>query len=194
MGDVAGKSSGERKRLVAYVVTSANEQPSPAELRRFLEEQLPAHMIPSTFVILDAMPRTANGKVDRQALPSAHRLRPDGGAPFVPPSTNLERRIAAVWQAVLEVDKIGVHDNFFDLGGHSLLMLRVQGKLRESLNIETTIVDLFRSPTVASLAKSIRLKKPVDDGNGFQQRAEKQQQVWGESKARNGRNSSNGQQ
>jgi len=139
------------------------------------------------------LPRTANGKVDRQALPSAYRLRSDGRAPFEPPGTDLERRIAAIWQAVLGVDKIGVHDNFFDLGGHSLLMLRVQSKLKESLNAETTIVDLFRSPTIASLAKSIRLEKPVDGVNSLQQRAAKQRQAWGESKALNGRGSSNGQ-
>lgn len=122
-------------------------------LREYLRERLPDHMVPSAFVIMEALPLTPNGKVDRKNLPSPDTRRDEtvtGG--FVAPRTKVEGQIARVWQEVLGVDTVGVHDNFFDLGGHSLLMVRTHGRLAELFKGELSIVDLLRYPTVASLA------------------------------------------
>ena len=121
-------------------------------LREHLRERLPEHMVPTVFVMLDALPLTPNGKVDRKNLPS-HASRPvaqTGG--FVAPRNQMERQIARVWQEVLGTETVGAHDNFFDLGGHSLLMVRVHGRLCEVLSRELSIVELLRYPTVSSLA------------------------------------------
>ncbi len=160
------------KRLVAYVVSSqlsvvsSNGQLTTDngqrttdngqltnELRAFLKQRLPDYMIP-TVLLLAQMPLTPNGKVNRQALPAPHD---EGAAPHTdsPPRTELERMIARVWQGVLDVDRVGVHDNFFDLGGHSLLLARVHQRLRELLPGDLPIVDLFRYPTVSALAQHL---------------------------------------
>jgi amino acid adenylation domain-containing protein len=121
-------------------------------LRDYLRGQLPEYMVPSAFVMLDALPLTPNGKVDRKNLPSpvARPAALRGG--FVPPRSGIEQQIARVWQEVLGVDTVGANDNFFDLGGHSLLMVRVHGRLFEIFKGNLSIVDLLRYPTVASLA------------------------------------------
>lgn len=127
-----------------------------ADLRNRLREALPEYMVPSAFVIMpDALPRTPNGKLDRKNLPPPDRIRSGSDTGFVAPKTKLERRIAAVWQEVLGAKEIGVQDNFFDLGGHSLLMIRLHGKLREELAISQSVTDLFRYPSIASLANAI---------------------------------------
>jgi amino acid adenylation domain-containing protein len=139
------------RRLAAYVAGAAGID--PAVLRSSLAERLPDYMVPSHVVILEALPRTPNGKVDRRALPAPVPKSPRTGAP-VAPRTALERTIAAVWAEVLGVERVGVEDNFFDLGGHSLLVARVHGRLRESLGRDDlTMVDLFRHPTVVALAR-----------------------------------------
>jgi Phosphopantetheine attachment site len=102
--------------------------------------------------LLEALPLTPNRKVDRRALPVPEHRRFERG--FVAPQTDLERAIAVVWQEVLGLETVGVHDNFFDLGGHSLLIVRLQSRLREALRREVAIIDLLRYPTVRSLAKS----------------------------------------
>ncbi len=125
-------------------------------VRGFLREQLQEDMVPSTFVLLDALPLTPNGKVDRQALPAPDHGRPTMERSFIAPSTGIEQTIAVAWQEVLGLEKVGVHDNFFDLGGHSMLMVRLYSKLREMLNHhELSIIDLFRYPTINSLAQYI---------------------------------------
>jgi len=111
-------------------------------------------MVPSQFVTLNALPLTPNGKVDRKALP-----KPDGSLqpePLALPQTEVEKAIAALWQSVLNLEQVGLHDNFFDLGGHSLLMVRVHGQIQKQLAIEIPLVDLFRYPTVSSLAAHLR--------------------------------------
>src|SRR6202035_4921844 len=139
-------------RLVAYF-TAAGTGVDPSDLRRFLEGQLPAHMIPFLFVPLAALPTTANGKVDRVALPNdPNSLRDAAESSSRPPHTDLERQIAAVWQELLGIDKVGVHDNFFDLGAHSLLMVRAADALRKAVGERLILLDLFRYPTVATLA------------------------------------------
>jgi acyl carrier protein len=152
------ESSGD-KRLVAYVVSMKAQAPSADELRLFLKEKLPGHTIPAFFVMLEEMPLTPNGKIDRRALKSRKIERPDLQADFVTPRTQLERTIAATWQEVLKLESVGVHDNFFDLGGHSLLIVQLHGKLKETLDPAITIIDLFGHPTIASLSEYLSLKQ-----------------------------------
>jgi acyl carrier protein len=144
------------KRMVAYVVgrqAMSEEAVSAGELRRFLEEKLPDYGIPSTFVTLDAFPLTKNGKVDRAALPAPGEGRPWLDATYVAPQTETERVVAGLWQEVLGVEDVGIHDNFFDLGGHSLMVVLLHNRLKDSFPKELSIVDLFRHPTVASLSR-----------------------------------------
>ena len=141
------------KRLVAYVVAAREQSPPTVnELRRHLREQLPDYMIPAAFVVLPALPLTPNGKVNRLALPSPEKLRPELEAAYTPPRTEAERLIASLWQEVLGLEQVGMDDNFFDLGGHSLLTIQVHLKLRERFAKELTIIDVFKYPTVSMMA------------------------------------------
>jgi surfactin family lipopeptide synthetase C len=140
------------KRLVAYVVPTQGQAVAAGELRGFLKERLPGYMVPSVFVTLDALPLTPNGKVDRQVLPEPDGLRPELTAGYVAPQTEAEQMIAGVWQDVLQVEKVGIYDNFFDLGGHSLLAIQVHGKLQDLFKREISVVEIFRYPTVSALA------------------------------------------
>jgi amino acid adenylation domain-containing protein len=142
------------KRITAYFVGAAEGAPSPAELRAFVAERLPEHMVPSFLVPLEAIPLTTHGKLDRRALPE-----PEGGATaahvFVAASGETEETLAAVWREVLGTERVGVNDNFFELGGHSLLLAQVQVRLREVMERDVAMVDLFRFPTVRSLAQHL---------------------------------------
>jgi amino acid adenylation domain-containing protein len=130
---------------------------SNKELRLHLKRHLPEYMIPSSFTVLEALPLTANGKVDRQALPAPDRARPEAHleASFRQPQTEVERTIAAIWCNVLGLDpeRVGIHDNFFDLGGHSLLAVKAHAQLQEAFKREISMVELFKYPTIAALAK-----------------------------------------
>ena len=121
------------------------------ELRDFLQQKLPEYMIPSAYVLLDALPLTRNGKVDRLALSALESLLPQQSAAYVEPVTDSEQLIAGVWQQVLQLEKIGINDNFFELGGNSLLMVKTQLKLQEILGKKIPIVDMFKAPTISSL-------------------------------------------
>jgi amino acid adenylation domain-containing protein/FkbM family methyltransferase len=138
------------ERLVGYVVSAAGVTVN--ELREHLRANLPEYMVPSIIVILDQVPLTPNGKVDRAALPAPD---PSGAlvtGMFVAPRTELEGTIAAIWQSVLGLEKVGVNDNFFDLGGHSLLLVKVYSELRVETGMEIAMLKLFEYPTVSSLA------------------------------------------
>ncbi|HEX5715840.1 MAG TPA: amino acid adenylation domain-containing protein, partial [Thermoanaerobaculia bacterium] len=144
------------QRLTAYVVG-----PAPSgELRRHLRASLPEYMVPSAFVVLPKLPLLPNGKVDRKSLPAPEAERPELAAPFIAPKSRLEGVISEAWRSVLGVERVGVHDNFFDLGGHSLLMAQVHHKLRESLpddlGSRLAMVELFQYPTIAALARHLR--------------------------------------
>jgi amino acid adenylation domain-containing protein len=152
------------KRLVAYVVPEAGtvaerggKSPrfSPVILRSFLEEKLPAYMVPSSFVALDALPLTPNGKLDRAALPAPDTANLALEAEYVAPRTHVEEALCAIWRDVLGVERVGVHDNFFTLGGHSLLATQVASRIRLRLQIELPLQKLFVHLTVAALAKVI---------------------------------------
>ncbi len=137
------------KRLVAYVVARQQSAPATSDLRRFLSQKLPPYMIPAVFVQIAALPLTPSGKVDRRSLPvpSFRTLEVADAMP----QTEIEQAIATVWQQVLNIDKVGIHDNFFEIGGHSLLMLKVNSQLREIFKTDLSIVEMFRYPTINSL-------------------------------------------
>jgi len=135
------------------------QRTSVTHLRDVLKDKLPSYMVPSSFVFLSMIPLTANGKVDRQALACPEELLVDESA-FLAPNTEIEHQIAASWKQVLHQEKIGVHDNFFDLGGNSLLVVQVQQKLVEILNQEIPIITLFQYPTISSLSHYLEKQKP----------------------------------
>ncbi len=129
-------------------------------LRNFLKEKLPQYMVPSTIMVLDALPLTANGKVDRKHLPVPEAVSPQVSNRYIAPETQLEQAIAAVWQEFLPSAKVGVHDNFFDLGGNSLLMVQTYTKLRKLLDRDISITDMFfRYATVHALAAFVTQKQ-----------------------------------
>jgi 3-oxoacyl-(acyl-carrier-protein) synthase/acyl carrier protein len=151
------------RQLVAYVVTNTAEDPVK-QLRSYLRERLPEYMVPGAFVRLETMPLTPNGKVDRRALPD-----PDmHGTPeeiYVAPQTELEQSLATIWQEVLRLERVGLSDNFFDLGGHSLLLVQVWSKLRELLGRQVPVLELFKYPTIGSLAKHLSNTTEVTDAD-----------------------------
>jgi acyl-coenzyme A synthetase/AMP-(fatty) acid ligase len=143
---VAREDAGD-KRLVAYVVGANGKAPDANELRAHLRTSLPEYMVPSAFVRLEGLPLTPNGKIDRKALPA-----PEGDAvvrgAYEAPRNPTEELVAGIWCEVLKVDKVGVNDNFFDLGGHSLLLLQLQQKLKAALDRDFSLISFFRHPTI----------------------------------------------
>ena len=150
---VVHQEEADNLQLVAYVVASTEEVPSINELRSFLKEKLPDHMIPSFFVMLENLPLAPSGKVDRKALPKPDNLRPELDTAYVSPRNEIERKVADIWQKVLNVEKVGIQDNFFDLGGHSLSVLQVYSKLRELFPNNLVMTDLFKYPTISSISR-----------------------------------------
>ena len=150
------------KRLVAYVVQNEPNQVTASSLRDLLKQQLPSHMIPSAFVLVEAMPLTANGKVDRQALPApneAHRQ----DTSYVEPRTPLEESLVAIWRGILRTSHVGIHDDFFDFGGDSMGAVGLIEDLNRTLKLKTRILDLYQNPTVAQLAEAIQTHKVASD-------------------------------
>ncbi|MGB9119425.1 MAG: amino acid adenylation domain-containing protein [Candidatus Angelobacter sp.] len=144
------------KRLVAYIIPAPGKPIDAEALRRQLQQTLPDFMIPAEIVSLETFPNTPNGKLDKKALP-APDLRTEKRQ-HEPPRTELEQAITRVWREVLEIETIGVHDNFFDVGGHSILAKLLQAKLYNALGQEIELVDLFQYPTIASLARFLEGK------------------------------------
>ena len=149
-------------RLVAYVVPQQREALTTSELHAYLKKRLPENMVPSSFVTLDALPLSPNGKVDRRALPAPDTDRPRLHQSFIPPQTETEQVLAKIWADVLHVEKIGIHDNFFELGGHSLLATQVTSRVRDLLQVDLSLPTLFEAPTVAGASKLI--EKARDNG------------------------------
>ena len=139
-------------RLVAYLVAANGVQPGSDLLAQFLRDQLPEAMIPAAYVWMETLPLTGNGKLDRAALPAPGPARPRLQTEFAAPQTQLERDVARVWSEVLQLESVGREDNFFDLGGRSLLLVRVHSQLRRLIGDRVSILDLFRYPTVRGLA------------------------------------------
>jgi acyl carrier protein len=151
---VATDAGDGDQRLVAYCVPAAGSLPAASELREALRASLPEFMLPSHFVGLDALPLTPNRKLDRKALPDPESAAP-GPATYAPPTSELEQTIAGVWQEVLRVPRVGRDDNFFDLGGHSLLTVRVHDRLQDRVDKPLAVTDLFRFATVRALAQHL---------------------------------------
>jgi acyl carrier protein len=139
------------QRLTAYYVSKDGDSVSESEVRRQLQAKLPEYMLPAIFMRLDALPLTPNGKVDRQALPEPEAVRPNIEASYIAPRSQTEKMLADIWTEVLNVEQVGINDNFFDLGGHSLLMIRVHSKLQEIIDQDISMITLFQYPTIGSL-------------------------------------------
>jgi acyl carrier protein len=130
-------------------------KPSRSELRAHLQQILPDYMIPSAFVWLDALPKTTNGKVDRNGLPAPARTRPEPDQSFESPATPIEKQVASLCEKVLGVEPVGRHDNFFDLGGDSLSAMQMLSRVRQQLELDIALPLFFGNPTVAGLARVI---------------------------------------
>jgi amino acid adenylation domain-containing protein len=152
---VAREDEPGDNRLVAYVVNRDAAVVTAAELREHLKGQLPEYMVPSRFVMLEQMPLTPSGKLDRRALPVPDHSRPELEGHFVAPRTPVEEVIAGIWSELLHLDQISIHDNFFDIGGHSLLATQVSSRLRAIFQIEFPVRRLFEHPILADLAQAI---------------------------------------
>jgi len=161
---VAREDGPGDKRLVAYIVADESQPPTVSDLRGFVQRQLPDYMLPAAFVMLEALPLTPSGKVDRRALPAPDQTRPALAQAFAPPRTPLEETLARVWAEVLKVERVGVHDNFFELGGDSILTLRVVA-LAKQAGLSLTPRQLFENPTIAELA-ALEAGVPVETAQG----------------------------
>ena len=153
---VAREEGALSQQLAAYLVIEGNRESDETgrKCREYLEGRLPAHMIPSFFVVLDALPLTPNGKTDRRALARRPLKRDEALVKgLVAPRTSRESAVAAIWAELLGMEKVGVHDHFFELGGHSLLMLKLQRRLRKDFGRSLSVAELFRHPTVSALAR-----------------------------------------
>ena len=142
-------------RLVAYVVCKAMQAVASDEMRNFLKEKLPEYMVPSAFVVIDSMPLTQSGKLDRKALPEPDLERPDLKNEYIAPRTPAEKLLTDIWCEVLGIRQVGIYDNFFSLGGHSLLVTQVMSRLREALHVEVPLRRLFETPTIAGLSHTV---------------------------------------
>jgi amino acid adenylation domain-containing protein len=143
------------KKLVAYVVPAAEKTVNATKLHEFLKSRLPEYMVPGHFVILDMLPQTTNGKIDRTALPAV-----DGGQvmpeqSYVAPQTPIEKAIARIWSSVLHLERVGIHDNFFHLGGHSLLGTQVISRIRNAYHVDLPLRSIFAMPTIAQFSEAV---------------------------------------
>ncbi len=152
---VARESEGE-KNLVAYVVPSREQTPTGSELRSYLKQRLPHYMVPSAFVLLEAMPKTPNGKVDRRGMPAPKPADFTEPNEYIAPTDELEKQLTKIWAAVLSKDSIGIRDNFFDLGGHSLLAARLMHRIEQMLGQRLPLAALLQAPTVEQFASLLR--------------------------------------
>jgi aryl carrier-like protein len=154
-------ADSREKRLLAYFTSDPQNPLRISVLRKYLSERLPRFMIPAEFVALDRLPLTVNGKVDRRALPAAERA---GGTrhehAFVAPRTELETALAEIWQDVLVLDRIGIHDNFIALGGDSLRAMEIMVRAQRKLHLPLASVSLFEHPTIAELVESLEASSP----------------------------------
>ncbi len=158
---VARERSGGDLELVAYVSTAAIDGPTTNDLRARLLIQLPAYMVPTTFVSIERFPLSPNGKVDRKALPEPTRARPDLGAPYAEPRSAVERLVAEKWQQILDVEAVGIHDRFFELGGTSLQAARFVNEMQTELRESIFVVTLFAAPSVAEYAAFLQEQYPA---------------------------------
>ena len=160
-------SPDSESRLTTKLVNYINNRSfSITKLRKQLSEKLPAYMVPASFVLLESLPINANGKVDRKALPVPQFLSSEKSENYIKPKTEMEQMIANIWKKALKIDKVGIHDNFFDLGGHSLLTVSIHGQLQEVIEQELSITELFQFPTISSLTAHLLSKQNAQSTSG----------------------------
>lgn len=187
---IAHTKSADDVRLVAYIVVYQQTDALSDRLQTHLRERLPEYMVPSVMIQLDTLPLTANGKVDRKALPAPEDQHLSRKTAYIEPRNNIEQTIADIWQNSLHVTQVGINDNFFDLGGHSLLMAQVQSQLQDTLSCEIPLVKMLEYPTISALARYLneeehaapRLQQSVDRAQ--RQRAVMRRQRQGAQKTR----------
>ncbi len=150
---VIAKTDHTGTRLIAYVVPEAGANMDASALKACILTHLPEYMVPSAFVEMKSLPTTANGKLDRSHLPDPEQQ--SGGPKFIRPGSEIERKLAKIWQEILGQEKIGINDSFFELGGHSLGIVQLQGKIKEAFNKDLNVVDMFKYPTIRAMAKFI---------------------------------------
>lgn len=155
------KSANGEKYVVAYVTPISKPVPATAELRAFLKQRLPEYMIPSTFVLLDQLPLTATGKLDRAALPEPDRSHREPESAFTAPRNAVEEVLVEIFAEILSLKTVGIHDNFFEFGGHSLLATRVVARIRRVFNADLPLRRFFENPTVAEIAEFLASHEPV---------------------------------
>jgi acyl carrier protein len=151
-------------RLIGYVVPKQQQASSISDLRHFLLNKFPEYMVPSAFVPLKTLPLTPNGKVDHRALPAPEQTRPELEAVYVAPRTQIEQQLAEIWAKLLGLEKVGIHDNFFDLGGHSLLITQLLAQARDMFKVNLSLASLFELPTVANIAEKIKIAQLSESG------------------------------
>jgi amino acid adenylation domain-containing protein len=151
--------------LAAYVVLNVKNENVVSDLRAHLNKYLPSAMAPQSFEVLEALPLTANGKVDRRALPPPKK-RSDLGPGYVAPRTPIEEELALLWRELLRVERVGIHDNFFELGGHSLLLAQLASRIRKAFDTEAPLRSLFDAPTIVGMSKAIVTAQVSNIGGG----------------------------
>ena len=163
---VVHEDQTKNKRLVAYVVTHDKEGYANKELKQYLQDRLPAYMIPSAFVTLDTLPLTPNGKVDRRALPAPEEVQDAEYEALEDARTPIEELLVGLWSEVLRRTQVGIHEHFFELGGHSLLATQLIARVRATLRVEVPLRAVFEAPTVAGLAQ--RVEQALRKGEGME--------------------------
>ena len=170
---VVARGKGAEKRLVAYVVPAAEFGPksgrsiSGSEIRRLLKDKLPAYMIPATYIELEALPRHPNGKVDRHGLPEPSSERPELNQTMITPADELEEKLVAIWRGVLSLDAVGVQDDFFDLGGHSLQAVRLVSAVSGITGQKLSLRTLYEARTIRRLAERLRREPAADKASSL---------------------------
>ena len=148
------------QRLVAYIVPAGQQVPTFTELRQYLAEILPEYMLPSAFVMLEALPLAPNGKLNRRALPEPSVIRSESDEGYVLPRDELESKLKVIWEKVLDIQPISITDNFFEIGGHSLLAVRLFDRISKEFGKTLPLATLLQAPTVEQLAKVVRQEEP----------------------------------
>jgi amino acid adenylation domain-containing protein len=170
---VARQDEPEEERLVAYVVLKGGSHATAPELKGYLKESLPEYMVPAFIVVLEKLPLTVNGKVDRKGLPTPAGRQTE--IKFEAPRSQLELSIAGVWREMLNTEEIGIHDNFFELGGHSLLATRLISHVRKMFGVELPLRSIFETPTIAGLAEQIKTILWAASGSSDQSNSDRQE-------------------
>jgi len=136
-------------------VADKQAKPTTTELRNWLKERLPEYMVPAAFVLLEAMPVTGNGKLDRGSLPAPEGSRLEVRRSYMAPRTEVEEKLARICGEVLKLERIGIHDNFFELGGHSLMATQVVSRIRDTLGVDVPLLKIFENPVLADFARVV---------------------------------------